>query len=391
MRPALLVNHPFRRILIENPTIKSDDLDEEYPAQRISYVDSTSAFLTLAEDVEPVVFRSAYAYTGDVSWQADLKISYRFSVAFASTTEMHARPWDGILGLGPSSQQNAFPDITFNSMAPSFPHALYQQSTGIPIDDGMVGLIFYFILRAQVSSVPSILGLNRWPCPKAPRVWSPPIPVSRANAWVVRLKKIGYNHYDLETKTWSAQPAWELKLGHDEQGIDVYLDTGCSLSWLPASMLVHLRTKVMPTRTNLEIDREEGVEPTPMTSTLPHVRDEKRYLDVPTDIGQWSITYTFRGQRGEDVAVIGSCHRFVGDRHPYNIAKTPVMESLIRIAPNHIYILGQPFFNTMYVAMHIPRPHKEDASRDAFVRLSTGEDIDSDRPSNVNPPPEMIL
>ncbi|KAI0672468.1 hypothetical protein C8Q78DRAFT_752940 [Trametes maxima] len=341
-------------------------LDPKAITGQVKYQDGTRALLTLMRDKMDITIPQAYDWS-NISRKSRLHLEYRLGVAYAVTDLVRKRRAGGILGLGLGRWQTAFlaPDLRRKEASDSFPAALIESNGVREPQTGEAGIIFFFIMRL---SGRSYLALNQWPFPgagKTPR-WSLEIPVAQDAPWYsVCLTNISFLQYSKTFGTWSILDRKEhgVRLGPYklESPVNVVLDTGTSVSWMPASMVNYIRRHIFGHKSNIDLANTKG-----NTGLLTDPEPPYR-VGRSTTPNQWRIRFTFKGRNNVPVEVDCPETPFLYNNVLPEGLKGVWYDGLVHTSPSNMYILGLNFFQSMFVSMHNRDP--ADAKR-AYIRLA---------------------
>ncbi|KAI0643909.1 hypothetical protein C8Q79DRAFT_161355 [Trametes meyenii] len=342
----------------------------------VEYVDGTRVWIATPDKKHDIEVRQCFDVKPTYTSEAYIPLSFRFGVAFAASSSMYSRPFNGVLALGLSNVQplKMQPDPTIIS-APSFPAALSLKEGRGKLrnpDTSETGIIFYMVLR-KYGIYSSWVGLNRWPLPDQDQTpeWSPKIPTMlNSRHWNILIKSL---EVLVRTPAENGSPSTWKPLGMynfgdvDHQGMPVTLDTGSSVSWVPPELVRMLRTEIFPTPHNKELDTSQ--------------RDSAASFDyrdiayrVPKESVRplWlTVRFTFQGENGRDVRVVGPVDPFLFTANPVD-PNEDFYEGLLYPAPRSVYIFGQNFFHSMFVSLHNLEPETpyRGRPRRCYVKLA---------------------
>ncbi|KAI0363301.1 hypothetical protein BV20DRAFT_983889 [Pilatotrama ljubarskyi] len=322
----------------------------------VTYSNQERVLLTLMDN--PVEVTVEMSYTWPLMHRGPpLRLKLKFGVAYAITQLLRHSPTHGVLGLKPHAYQTRF-QCAEGALPATFSQALKSQNVLRQPETGDNGLIYYFGLRKHPQI--SFLAYNYWPCVKVDDdtqrqipPWSERIPVVGTEGWDLRLLLM-----DIEFP--SPNGRWMVLNGgmytfHDEDG-HVYLDTGSSLSWLPADFIVHLRTSAFPYSRNASIQERQGTK-SQFDADAP---DSFVVISEPEALDEARVKLRFCGRGADIVHVYAQLQPFVcvrandewSMRHQRSMANGRINQGLLNIAPDNCYILGQNFFQSMFVSLH---------------------------------------
>ncbi|KAI0654111.1 hypothetical protein C8Q70DRAFT_537632 [Cubamyces menziesii] len=320
----------------------------------------------------PLEFRlgSTHSWPHRGSEASNITMKYKFSVAYAVNLRMATVRFAGILGLSPASRQTAYPS---NCNFHSFSKALLEQGVIREPETGS-GIVYYFGLRPAGFS--SFLGYNNWPCIGSTTrsatieepLWSAEIPIITGSGcfWKVRLLSIAFEKDRGGSMGWECRDGWEYSFQDDEsgeEGIVVHLDTGCSLSWLPAGLTSRIRTEIFVNPNNTQLERLQGKE---SQFNKPNLQTYTIYVNPDV----WRVKLKFRGIGDSSVVeVLAPIDPFASTMDDPNAAEGGVRmhRGMLHIAPEKHYFLGLNFFQSMFVAMHNEEPGVPER---AYVRMA---------------------
>ncbi|KAI0768246.1 hypothetical protein BD413DRAFT_564530 [Trametes elegans] len=363
------IDHSYRLVTRPNSTMQEWRLDDDAVVGRIRYNNTMKALITLTKKAVPVTIGDSYNFDKR-SWTARLIVPFSFGVAYAATSSLYRRTSHGVLGLGILPYQPDFAGSKETGHPISFGVALSGQHL-IPAQSAEGGpscLIYYFVLRQLMKHGYSFLALNIWPCVDetgAPVVpdWSHRIPlVPKANHWSICALSFLFECYDKHSKKWNPVSEGPYSLGTGGEGVTVVIDSSCTLSWLPAGLIRHIRQKVFITgesgEANKVIQEEHGDNPSA------GMIDDSPPFYGPSETDVWQVKVTFKGADGP-VTVKLPVDPFVCTWNPAR----GKMEGLLCVPPwqEATYILGTNFFNAAFVALHNVSPG--DPSR-AYVKVA---------------------
>ncbi|KAI0725017.1 hypothetical protein C8Q72DRAFT_946592 [Fomitopsis betulina] len=247
------------------------------------------------------------------------------------------------------------------------------------------GYVLFWRLQArdgqprQEDAAPSWVAFNRWPCigtgNSQGRVnWSQHIPISPTfglNAhWMLRLLSMKFVQ-----RLGDSESDWHDKgiIHFTSPGLEVCLDTGSSVSWVPGYVISALRRDIFPSAANAELERKHR----PLSSstiTKPHfVVDQKLQNKI---IPQWHVEYEFwMGDGKPSQKICGPFDQFICDKYgTHTFGESPGKEGIQGLLfekptsfphyNDNFAIFGINFFQTMFVAMHKPE------AGNPFVRLA---------------------
>ncbi|KAJ8474234.1 hypothetical protein ONZ51_g7346 [Trametes cubensis] len=354
-RSAVLLNHPFclHRFTGDDPKV---------PTKSITYMDGTEVWVALADSMESMTLGRCFLVTRSQSIPARYPMMFRFAVAFAVSKSVEVRPWDGVLGLTLAATQSVFLTAVRPQSAPSFASALYDSG------DHMLG------------HADTLLGIERLALLEVPH-WSRPIPaVKGIEQFVVTLEKITFM-MPVENGSANEWTNHECASWRPDGGsVDVMLDTGCSLSYVPPSLLQHIRLQLFPSESNRIIEAQRGGNLGSLSMTANHFHIP-RWAQGP---GKLAVLFTFRGWDGKSVKVLGPADPFMFTHHPESPFDAPTYESVLcPLLPHGHVIFGMTFFQSMFVMMQNRKPDTYDPG--AYLRFA------AQWPSEISlfQPPEM--
>ncbi|KAL1939439.1 hypothetical protein VTO73DRAFT_9995 [Trametes versicolor] len=337
-------------------------MKEDAVVAKLLYGNNAKAAVTLMEEARSFII--ANTYTWPRFEKNTLRVKFTPGVAYAVSKYFDDLPTDGLLGLEPSKYQTVYKGAGGKRVSPiSFGYALTQGQALPRPDNGEEGIIYYLGFRRKPWH--AFLSYNRWPCVK-PAVrgstvktfqrsvptWSADIPVVNGKErWQVRLMVMHfeYRYGEGAARFWERSKSRTYYFG--EHGIEVLLDTGTSLSWLPPGLIEHFRLKVFPCPQNTEIHENQGRTSHLLSAAAPYV------ATVIAD--DWRVTLGFQGRHGNVVDVTLPINPFLlarPDGAPAAQAAPVSYQGTCCVAASTTYILGLNFFESAFVSLHNPRP-----------------------------------
>ncbi|KAI0643922.1 hypothetical protein C8Q79DRAFT_1012469 [Trametes meyenii] len=341
-------------------------LDPKAITGQVKYQDGTRALLTLMREKRDLIFPQAYDWA-ITSRKSRFRLGYRLGVAYAVTDIVRERKVGGVLGFGLGRWQIAYlaPDLRGGEASDSFPAALIDSDGLHTPETGERGIIFYFIMRL---SGRSYLAFNLWPFPGAEKTphWSLEIPVVQDGpSYSVCLTNISFLQYSKSSGTWHIldRKEYGVRLGpyQLESPVNVLLDTGASVSWMPASMVNYIRRHIYGHKSNIDLADRKG-DTGLLTDPEPPYRVARG-----TTPDQWRIRFTFKGRNNIPVQVDCPETPFLYNNVLPEGLKGRWYDGLVHTSPWQTYILGLNFFQSMFVSMHNQDPAN---AREAYVRLA---------------------
>ncbi|KAH9847054.1 hypothetical protein C2E23DRAFT_536341 [Lenzites betulinus] len=344
----------------------------------IIYSDGSKTLLTLMQKPQrDVMFGDCFAWNEQASWTTQSKMSYQFGVAYATTPWLHSSCIAGVLGLDLTTYHgnNTFNGYTGDSI-PTFTAALIEQrilKPGYSRVGSTQGITFFFAMRPK-GSISSFFALNTWPCNTAPP-WTPGISVIPTNnQWAVRLISIWFERKTVTSEStssgWEVLPKSRYQFSASaDSGVEVCLDTGSSLSWLPAGFVQHLRHVVFTESAGFPhagaLNSFLNAEGIPINITAHLTPTQVTYFGNECPPDQWRVGLCFKGYTQDYVDVYAPVNPFICTMNN----NTGNSEGLIcsPAKEDSVYILGINFFQAMFVAMHNVRLGQP---RRAFVRMA---------------------
>ncbi|KAI0761614.1 hypothetical protein BD413DRAFT_674381 [Trametes elegans] len=345
---------------------KSQDPREEFvPAEttlaKISYLDASEAFLVLAPDLSVISLNSWYKWGAKLRKASSMQFPFRFEVAIGVTREIHMLPMDGIVGFGTLNYQKSFPYYGRYG-APSLVQSL--SSSVRPPDTGNDGTIMYFALRirrtlTESSAFDNWIALNRWPLVQQVD-WSAPILLSeigvRKHMWSATIRKISVFLAGTQSSSSKRLAVYPDDDVADSDTIEVILDTGSAVSYVSPEFVEFLQKELFPTPENLGLSTIL-VEQDRTTNYPPFMVPMAQFA-----LEKWYLELEFVGTAEESAVVQVPCDPFLATQ---NITRPHenTREGLIYSKPgyedaNLYWVLGVPFFQSVYVALHNPGPEK---------------------------------
>ncbi|TBU27500.1 hypothetical protein BD311DRAFT_760198 [Dichomitus squalens] len=319
------------------------------------------------------------------SWERQLKIYAQIGVAYAVTDSFYRLGIDGIIGFGPSEHQTHWETM----VRPNSILRTLQGADGLlGVDSLEAGIIVYCAIgpfaarregRIEINPGASWISLNKWPLrdPTDPCTpdWSPRIPIldqsgSERPTWTIRLLSMEF--YEQEGTEWKSIEGGKINL---EGGLQVILDSGHSVSWVPDEVIRCLREVVFPCAHNDALEERRKDAPVEFSDVA---RANSQTSDYNYSVSgrnprRTFIKYEFWAGDGKTrgIVVHGPTSEFVWGLKPRH-SDDPVIEGLLfnpppTSLPPGTAIWGINFFQSMFVALHMPEVQ---STQKAYVRLA---------------------
>ncbi|KAI0667512.1 hypothetical protein C8Q78DRAFT_1053464 [Trametes maxima] len=319
--------------------------------------------------------QSCFKWNAQQSWLEPLGVDCEIPVAICGTERyILSHALDGILGLGTLRYQNAFrknAGVTEDGDVPSFLQQISGHLERIP---GEAGNILYFMLRPPPSKEgemgqPSYLALQKWPTVNEP-LWSPKIPVHGNRKWRIPLKGMaiwhGVDAASANVDTLSSRvPSVQISL---DQPLNVILDTGSTLSYLPTDMIVGLLDDAYINRRPRS--GEQNLSP--------------YYVDPAFTQKALTVQLNFTAGNGQDASIFVPALSFLYNTRGEGLVWATVTEDPKK-KPKNLKpwgLLGINFFQVVYAAFHLP----ELQGVNPYVRFACQSQIETTRGKYDVPP-----
>ncbi|KAI0706538.1 hypothetical protein C8Q76DRAFT_160337 [Earliella scabrosa] len=235
-------------------------------------------------------------------WYSPLRFQLRLSAAYYVSLNLAYAGHHGLVGLGLSECQDCVGETA--DTAPSFLRAIQQHALGVLPESNTRhagGKAMFFAIRPPLlpheaartdpEKATSWMAINRWPCVAQP-TWSDDIPLSPsedpvAGRWSVRVESMSFVRGGTSTLSETVHT-----IRFEGGFLDMLLDTGCSVTWVPLQVINDIREHVFPNPDNPDLDLDltgRGA------GNISHPDFKAPYDASRNDLNNWRVEFYFKG------------------------------------------------------------------------------------------------